>query len=143
MPFIIEWYIPDRAIYEKFMGDVSLEEVKQVSQQQNQMLDSAANKVIIIVDQSEQASSPLNLNQLRDALSSMKHPHLDYILTISSSNKVIAFLSRLMAQTFGVRLHISNSLRQALQHMQQQDPSLQAAISGKLQALGTTFSNDS
>lgn len=121
---ILNWYLKNRIIFQRQIGDVSIDDVQHSNDQIIKMLDVGASPVHVVIDSSYVTNTPTNLLQLSYATNFIKHPSKGWLITISNT-PMPSFLARMIPQIAGCqRYRVFSELEHGLEFLKQQDPSL-------------------
>ena len=100
MEYLVDWLIPNEIIYMYWPEDVTLEIIDDLNDIVVEMMDDAAtytDKIHLIIDARSIEAVPLNLFDMRKALTVYDHPNCGWSWTLSHS-KVITFLASSLPQ---------------------------------------------
>src|ERR1041385_8431968 len=97
MEAISDWYIEDRVVVHRPVGEETLEIVQQHNDQLLKLLDKGTAPVHIIVDARYLTKVPTSLLKLSHATSFLSHPSIGWVVTISN-NPLITFLGGMLPQ---------------------------------------------
>src|SRR5215207_3568472 len=97
METISDWYIKDRVIIHRPVGDETLAIIKKNNDDLIKLLDEGTPKVHIIVDARYITKLPTSLLKLNKATTFLSHPSLGWVITISN-NSLITFLGGMLPQ---------------------------------------------
>ncbi|MCU0497716.1 MAG: hypothetical protein MUF87_10225 [Anaerolineae bacterium] len=98
MPAEITWYYPQRLVYERFYGVITLEELDEI---QNRFVDHLVNGIApvhTIIDFREVTDYPRNLMEIRRVLHTTDTGKLGWVIIINQ-NGLLQFLVTVLTQT--------------------------------------------
>ncbi len=127
MPYHINWYQQDRVIFEKFYGDVVVEDVRNLNAQSSKMFIAGTPLIHVIVDLSEIQSFPKSMGVIKEAIRSRADPdRLGWVMIFGTKNPILKFFASVIAQVAGerVRFRLVNSLDEAVAFLHDQDQTL-------------------
>lgn len=129
MPFEISWYQPQRVIYWRVSGQVTLEDVAQMRIGQQNMLSEGKNPVHTIADISDVTNFPTDLRQLKEALDGVNHPHLGWVLIVGTTTPLKRFVTTTATQMVipKVRLRMFNTMDEAAEFLKHVDITVSAS----------------
>ncbi len=121
---IFEWYIQDRVIFHRGVGDQTLEIILKNNNRFIQMIEEGSAPVHIIVDARQVGLIPLPLFRLSQATSFFKHPSLGWFIAIPSS-PTIKFIAGFLPQIVGLpRYRVVRDLDSAIVLLKEKDLTL-------------------
>lgn len=126
MPMSIEWMLPNRILYERLYGAVTLDDLRTLQRECLHMMETSGIAPIhIVVDFSGATDFPRNIPQLRNALVYTGTMRLGNVILITQ-NPLIRFLSTVVAQLrfYSMILRCFDDRESALAHLLEQDASL-------------------
>ncbi|MDX2161852.1 MAG: hypothetical protein SF162_11050 [bacterium] len=101
----VEWLKQDRVIYQRFVGRVTLEGMRQVQPLFAAMLDHGTAPVHAVIDLREVTDYPRNLRRLSEVMMMRNSPHLGFVL-VMTSNVLLRFVTTVLTQTFARRMNV-------------------------------------
>lgn len=95
MPYQLGWYTTGKVLYLELKGQPSIQELKQVSDEVNNILDSYQKKMILLMDTTNLLAGYHSANYLRETQTYMNHDYLGDILVVSDNklNRLITLLA--------------------------------------------------
>jgi hypothetical protein len=124
MEIIADWYINDRVIYHRPVGDETIEIVQQNNDDLVKLLDQGVPLVHVIVDARFVTKFPTSILKLSKAATFLSHSSLGWVITVSN-NPVITFLGGMLPQIGSVtRYRVVSELDSALTFLKEQDTTL-------------------
>lgn len=124
MEEILDWYIKDRIIFSRPVGDISINNVQEYAGYVVDMLTEGTSPVHLIVDARFIGQAPTNLLALTKATTFMGHPSLGWVLTITT-NSVIQFLAGMVPQIGRVKhYHVFPTIELCMAFLKEQDRTL-------------------
>lgn len=136
MPYEMSWYVDERIVYEKFVGHVTVDEIRDLLHSGEELQKKAGDRTLYyIADITDLYSLPLNIVQLRKI--ELTPPARKGMTVVVSSpnysvNSVATFFGKLMWTVFGLRFKILPDIEQAFAYLQEVDPSLRGLQLTKL-----------
>lgn len=122
--FRTSWFIKDRIIFSRPVGDISIHSVQEHADYVVNMLAEGTSPVHLVVDARFITQAPTNLLALSKATTFMDHPSLGWILTITT-NSVIRFLAGMVPQIGRVKYYrVFPDLDQSIKFLKEQDKTL-------------------
>lgn len=128
MPFSIEWYIPQRVILCRIIGDVSLDEAQQMADTMAVRITEGIAPVHTIFEASQMGSFPTSIAQLNRMSRWVYHPSTGWIVSINTG-RIMSFVAVVLTNTAGVKYRPAASIDDAIKLLQRNDASLPAAQS--------------
>ena len=128
MPFEISWYQPHRVIYWQVWGQVTLEDVAQMRQGQQNFLSEGTMPVHTLANIGDVVDFPTDLRQLKEALDGVNHPHLGWILVVGTASPLKRFVTTTVTQIVipSVRLRMFNTMDEAIEFLKHVDSTVSA-----------------
>ncbi len=124
MEDIVGWYIKNRIIFSRPVGDISINSVHEHADYVVSMLSEGISPVHLIVDARFISQAPTNLLALSRATTFMGHPSLDWVLTVTT-NSVIQFLAGMVPQIGRVKHYrVFPELETCMKFLKEQDRTL-------------------
>ncbi len=124
MQATLNWYLKNRIIYVRPVGEVTIDNVNELNAQGLEMLDAGTPSVHVIIETRYVTVMPTNLLQWSYATSFIKHPSKGWLITIANT-PMASFLARIIPQIAGCqRYRVFSELETGLEFLKQQDPSL-------------------
>jgi hypothetical protein len=124
MEEILDWYIKDRIIFSRPVGDISINNVQEYAGYVVNMLNKGKSPVHLIVDARFIAQAPTNLLALSKATTFMGHPSVGWVMTVTT-NPVIQFLAGMVPQIGRVKYYrVFPDLDLCMKFLKEQDRTL-------------------
>jgi hypothetical protein len=118
------WYINDRVIYHRPVGDETIEIVQQNNDNLVKLLDQGVPLVHVIVDARYVTKVPTSILKLSKAATFLSHPSIGWVITISN-NPLVTFLGGMLPQLGSLtRYRVVSELDSALTFLKEQDTTL-------------------
>lgn len=126
MPYEILWHTDKRIVHEKFYGQVTLEEIREVIGRYMVLVLEGDAPVHTLVDVSMVTRYPGNLNNLRELFDPDNDPGVGWIMICGANNPLLRFLSSILKQVLlrKLKLRLFYSTEEALEFLAEQDPTL-------------------
>ena len=124
METISDWYIKDRVVVHRPVGEETLEIIQQHNDQLLMFLDKGTAPVHIIVDARYLTKVPTSLLKLSNATSFLSHPSTGWVITVSNS-PLITFLGGMLPQISSLtRYRVVSEPHNSLIVLREQDATL-------------------
>lgn len=124
MPVTITWYAPRRVVMVRPHGHITIDDNRLINSSLVEYLAAGDPPVHLLFDQTEVLSFPMDIHQLRDALTVMHHPAVGWVVIYSAPNRVADFVNSLLATIARVQYRKFANRRQALDFLMEQDATL-------------------
>ncbi|MCU0513801.1 MAG: hypothetical protein MUE40_14680 [Anaerolineae bacterium] len=130
MPFQLSWYVPEKVIQQDLYGDLTIEEVEQLSLALVVMLnESHAPLVHVFSDISRINSYPKNLAALQRATRPhMSHPRLGWGIILGLGSPVTRFIANTLMQMSRTRTRSLTTMAEVHAFLIEQDENLGALL---------------
>jgi hypothetical protein len=100
----ISWLIPNKVINLHVIGDISLESLATFSQDIIQHIEASdAPLVHLLADERDMGGFPSQIKRVLDAAAFLRHPRLGWFVIYGTDNKVLKFISYMVAQVTQIR----------------------------------------
>jgi hypothetical protein len=120
----ISWHIEKRMILVDVDGNLSIEELEQMSKDIETLLDEGEAPVHIIFDLSHASPRPVKASEISKASQFLKHPKLG-LHSMISSNRLINFLGIVVHNMMGSsQAYVTNKLEDAVERLKRLDTSI-------------------
>lgn len=124
MDSVFGWYIRERIIFHRPVGELSLDGIRHRNDQFAKLLNKGSRPVHIIVDSRYITQMPTNLLQLSQATPFIRHPSLGWAITVSNTS-LMTFLGGLLPQIGSLaRYRVVSEVDFGLNFLKEQDHSL-------------------
>src|SRR5689334_13277875 len=124
METIADWYILDRVIYHRPVGEETIEIVQQNNDDLVKLLDKGIPLVHVIVDARYLTKFPTSILKLSKATNFLSHPSIGWVITISN-NPLVTFLGGMLPQLGSLtRYRVVSELDSALTFLKEEDMTL-------------------
>ncbi len=124
METIFDWYIKERVILQRPVGELTLDMVQQNNDRIIKMLDKGRPLVHVVVDARQITKLPTNLLKMSNATSFLNHPSLGWVVTVSG-NSMINFLGSMLPQIGTLRRYrVFADLNRTVTFLKDQDATL-------------------
>lgn len=128
MPSEIRWLIEDRVVMIRDYGVYTVDEMKRGLAVLQEYLDRGTPPMYIIQDSRELERYPTSIQPLRSLMK--PHPHVQHIVLINNPRKpTTRLITTLLVSMAGTDFTNVDHLREALETLQQLDPTLDAGES--------------
>ena len=118
------WYIKDRVIYHRPVGDQPIDVVQRNNDLVIKLMDKGQAPVHIIVDARYATKLPTSLLKLSNAASFLSHPSLGWLTTIST-NPIVTFIAGIIPQISSwQRYRIFSDVETSIIFLKEQEPQL-------------------
>jgi hypothetical protein len=124
MPFRIEWYVEGRVIHIVNEGRLTQEDLHQQNVIITPLLDAGVAPIHIITDNTKLVSVPSRLLILTTELRGLQHSSVGWMIFITSQNRVVRFLYRMLTRILRLKYEPAKTLNEALKILHQKDKSL-------------------
>jgi hypothetical protein len=133
MPVEVSWLIPQRVIYERFSGEVTLDDIRRNSELVAPMMAEGIPLIHTIIDVAAVTSHP-GLNEIRNSTPMDTYDNEGWRILVGA-NAVARFVGSIILQLMKRRFRAYPTLEEALQFLENQDDSLD--LSEHLKRTGT------
>ena len=136
----VSWHVPQRVIFARMYGVVTLEDVTQSNQDYMELLHSTDERVHTFVDLTGIEKFPLNIPQIMKAMKVDRHREPGWMLIIQKPNPVLQYVATMIGQIAvkQIRFRIMKDVPSAVQFLLEQDPTLDASAFPLLTGQATT-----
>jgi hypothetical protein len=126
MPIHIGWLIENRVSYFRYKGDITVEELEQASQIGLDLIEQCDAPLLhTIQDNTAMTSFPNNAAVLlKTVRSSLMHPRMGWMISVSIQNKLTRQLSGLVSQITRTRHRIVETTTEAIEFLNYVDSTL-------------------
>lgn len=126
MPVEVDWYLENRIINLKYIGDVDMQDISESAQNAYRLLEaSTANYVHALQDATDLTSLPRNLKAIHEAVEvAYTHPRVGWVIAHNISNPFFRFIANTITQLTGSRFRIVPTQADALAWLQSRDSTL-------------------
>lgn len=139
MPVEVSWYAPGYIIYQKYKGEMSLDELREAGVASSQLVQQAQPspaKAYFVLDLSAVHSVSVAITQIRyDKNKHFMDPSMDWAVIVRPTEKSLLnqvnFISRALTYMFGYLFHICDSVDEGLAFLAERDPMLKRFIPQK------------
>ncbi len=122
MPVEITWIIPLRVIYERFYGDVTIEDIRQVEEAMPGLMAEGVPLIHTLIDVSAAESSP-NLREIQRSTSMRAYDGEGWRIIIGVDG-LGRFMGSVIFQLMGQRYRMFDTLEQAAAFLSDQDETI-------------------
>lgn len=130
MPHRIEWRLPGRILSYHLYGDITLEELYEVSRRTRTLVRTeGVAPVHSIVDLHGVGKYPLKLHELRGIMNTDEHAMMGWCLIIAP-NALLRFMSSMLVQMTHVRYRLVETAEEAEHFLAERDVTLKTLIHG-------------
>lgn len=126
MPYQVSWCIPQRVIFTRMYGVITLEEVTQSNNAYMELFQSCDERVHSLVDLSKIEKFPLNIPQIMKAMKIDHEREPGWVIIVQKPNPILGHIATMIAQIAikQIRLRVMNDLQGAIQFLLEQDATL-------------------
>jgi hypothetical protein len=126
MPVSVSWYLENRVVYVKLIGNVTPDEISSTSTEFIALVEqSSAPLVHAIHDATELDSLPKSLKVVVDAIQNgYGHPRLGWSVAFGVGSDFLRFVGEMTGRIFRIRYHIVQSKTEALAWLENVDSTL-------------------
>jgi hypothetical protein len=124
MPFRIEWFVEGRVMSIVNEGRLTKEDLHQQNTDISHMLDSGTAPIHIVTDNTKLANIPNQLQVIIAELQGLQHPSLGWMIFITSRNRVVRFLYRMLTRILRLKYEQAKSFDEALKILRERDKTL-------------------
>lgn len=125
MPVDIFWYLPKRVLMVQLEGHTRFDEQRQLGEQVTAFLDEGEPPMVHILVNTESAYDQMvQISYAQQVLTFIKHEQLGWLLPYGPTKRIRHFAASVLTQAAGVRYRYCKSLDDALDFLQQADPTL-------------------
>ncbi|MBL8163351.1 MAG: hypothetical protein JNJ61_15295 [Anaerolineae bacterium] len=127
MPYQVGWLVEDRVIEEKFIGNITVDDIANAAQAGNALAASAPGMVHLLADASDVKTFPIDLRLIQTTM----QPHslagkFSWVIVYGTRNPMLRFVAQVSAQfsLVQIRFRVVDHREHALQMLRDLDPSL-------------------
>jgi hypothetical protein len=124
MSHTIEWFLPQRVIFMHIEGDVTVAEIKAVSNEITALLDAGNAPVHLLVDDQKVQKFAIGLAKINKSVAFMRHPALGSMVGVGEIHPMVAYIVPVISQILGAKLLRRKNLDDALEYLKQIDSTL-------------------
>jgi hypothetical protein len=123
MPLEMSWQQPNRVVYQRFHGTITIEEIHDGELAFVAYAQEGEGPVHLIVDLREVQEYPKSMNQLRKGLSFAKVENRGQTVIIAQTNPAIRFIVSTIMQTLAkaIPFTFSISMEEAMRYLHERD----------------------
>jgi hypothetical protein len=122
MPVEVSWLIPQRIVYERFSGEVTVEDIRHNSDLVAPMMAEGVPLIHTIIDVSEITGHP-GLNEIRNSTPMETYDGEGWRILVGA-NAVARFIGSIILQIMQRRFRAFQTMEEALQFLEDQDETL-------------------
>jgi hypothetical protein len=123
MPYNSRWIEEKRVVYSQTIGQLTDEEVREMSDLHTQFLNTGTAPVHFLLDVKELKGAPVNLRQNLSMGAFLNHTALGWTVLIGGS-AIVNFMVSIFGQVFHIKYARRDSYAEALDFLVQHDPTL-------------------
>jgi hypothetical protein len=123
MPYELSWYVENRILYLRLLGEVTFAELDLVSREANVMIDGGVRPVHALVDLRGVTEFPTNIKDVYDAIHMNRGDNLGWTLIITPS-RVLRFFGSTIVQLAQRRINTFVNWEEALAFLATRDDSI-------------------
>lgn len=127
MSHTIQWYQQGRIIKSAFQGVLTIDEMKQVSDEAIVLLGQGQAPVHIITDLHEMKQFPTNIMQAKDTLAYFSHPSMGWHVFYGAPTLATSLIS-VFGKVTNAHARAFRTEEQALKFLMEQDATLKAQV---------------
>lgn len=120
------WHIQDKVIYTRFYGDVLRSDLELINTEVPRMLEAGSSEGMYWLIDCEEMGKPItDITALRESVAFAKHPNLRWTILFGyRNNRILTFMSSILAQIFGIRFRQHETRHEALAFLRELDETL-------------------
>jgi len=121
----ISWLVPNKVINMYVNGDMTLESLVAFSDDVIQHIEASdAPLVHLLIDERDMGGFPSQIKRVLDSAQFLRHPRLGWFVIYGTDNKVLKFISYMVAQVAHIRHRRFVTQEEALAFLQTIDSTL-------------------
>jgi hypothetical protein len=121
----ISWLVPNKVINMYVNGDMTLESLTAFSDDVIQHIEASdAPLVHLLIDERDMGGFPSQIKRVLDSAQFLRHPRLGWFVIYGTDNKVLKFISYMVAQVAHIRHRRFVTQAEALAFLQTIDSTL-------------------
>jgi hypothetical protein len=125
MPIVHHWIIPQRVIYVRWYGEITVADAHEANQNTARFIEEGIAPVHMLRDDSGITKIPhVTPRQTLDALKAARDPRFGWAVNIGYSSALVRVLIDLYSKFTRIRIHRAETLEEALTFLKQADASL-------------------
>lgn len=126
MAIEVYWLVPDHVGYLKFIGDITIEELRDAANFWYDVLESTDSQLVHALHDGTPATSlPKNLNQVRAATNdALTHEHSGWTVSVGIGDSFMRFIALMVGKLTRMRQRILKDLDEGLVFLSEADESL-------------------
>jgi hypothetical protein len=133
MPIEVSWLIPQRVVYERFSGEITLDDIRQNSELVGPLMAEGIPLIHTIIDVTEVTSHP-GLNEIRNSTPMETYDNEGWRILVGG-NAIARFIGSVILQLMQRRFRAYPTMEEAIQFLAEIDDSLD--LSDYLRDTGT------
>jgi hypothetical protein len=122
MPVEVSWLVPQRIVYERFTGEVTVQDIRQNSELVAPLMAEGIPLIHTIIDVSDITAHP-GINDIRNSTSMEIYEGEGWRILVGA-NAVARFVGSIILQIMQRRFRAFSTMDEALQFLDDQDDSL-------------------
>lgn len=123
MPVDVSWYLEDRIIYSKYSGNITIDDIRNGTQQVKQLVYEGTPLVHNIAHLLEINNFPKNIRKIRNTVVRMDNNVIGWTVVINR-NKLLRFIVSTVSQLARARFRIFDNQADAIDFLYRMDSSL-------------------
>jgi len=131
MPVDVSWYLEGRIVYVKYYGDVTIDDKRIGAEKEHEFLDAGEVPLVhVLLDISEQTSSPTNIKSIQQALDKvLQHPSKGWTIAFGKEEfRMENFVNSVVTQSYSARYRTFVTQQEALEFLVYVDSSLKELV---------------
>jgi hypothetical protein len=124
-PYVkLTWIIQDRLFYLKWPQEVDGEIIRDYTQQVIAAMDASPSDNVHYISDTRPMKTFPSVKDARQMLASFKHDRMGWTISLSGFNPALKTLVHIFSNALGIRVHMVKEIEEALQFLNETDPSL-------------------
>ena len=123
MAWQIDWHVPTRIFFMKLIGDLTIDDLHRLVDEELDFIRNGDPPVHFIVDLREMGDYPISISELRRNLALYNEPNLGWLMTLSN-DRMVQYLSRVVSTLQRNRYRHFNGPDELIEFIVRKDESL-------------------
>lgn len=121
----LTWMLEGRVLLISAMGDIAIEELRQMDSDILEMINSTDHSewIHIVIDMRQVTQFPHNLQQIKQALTHVDNPHLGWKIMIGAGS-ITTFIANTVTQIARARFRAFSTMQEGLDFLTARDSAL-------------------
>lgn len=131
MPVEVSWFLEGHIVNVRYSGDVTVEDKRVGAEQEVEFLEAGTVPLVhVLLDITDQVSSPTNIKQIQDALDkALTHPAKGWTLAFGKEEfRMENYVNTVVTQPYQVRYRTYATRQEALEFLLYVDSTLEGLI---------------